>query len=62
MMEKTYPHCPICGCEADWFYRMDGEIIGCSECVERVSYRTIQEEQDGEDEYLAVKRYEEEGI
>ena len=62
MMEKTYPRCPMCGSEADWFYRMGGETIGCSECVERVSYQTIQEEQDGEDEYLAVKRYEEEGI
>lgn len=62
MMEKTYPTCPICGCEADWFYRRDGEIVGCCDCTDRVSYRAILEEQDGDDEYLAVKRFEEEGL
>ena len=30
--------CPACGAEdPDYLYRADGEIIGCSECVERIA-------------------------
>ena len=62
MRVESFPTCPLCGCEADWFYRMDGEIIGCSECVERVSYRDILDERDGDDEYAETKRWQEEGV
>ena len=28
------PRCPMCGAEADTFYKSEsGEILGCSECV-----------------------------
>ena len=39
-MEKEYeevePICPICGSKkCDYFYKVDGEVIGCDDCVER---------------------------
>lgn len=30
------PECPICGStNCDYFYKKDGEIIGCDDCIER---------------------------
>lgn len=35
--EPQYPHCPICDCETDTFYKnKDGDIVGCDECVTAV--------------------------
>ena len=32
--EPQFPHCPICGCETDTFYKDTyGDIFGCEECV-----------------------------
>lgn len=32
------PICPVCGEEADTFYKnKDGEIVGCDECIRTVS-------------------------
>ena len=62
MNATQFPTCPVCGCEADWFYRRDGEIIGCCDCTERISYTQITEERDGDREYADRKRWEEEDI
>ena len=66
MKEESFPLCPICGSEAEYFYRRNGEIIGCSDCTDRVYYVTIKEENDyavSENEaYTARKRRREEGI
>lgn len=28
--------CPICGEECESFYKLDGDIVGCDMCVEKV--------------------------
>lgn len=30
------PVCPVCGADAETFYKQDGEIIGCNECIDGV--------------------------
>lgn len=33
--EYTVPHCPVCGCECEVFYKNQyGEIIGCDDCID----------------------------
>jgi hypothetical protein len=35
--DDDYPVCPVCGERTDTFYKtIDGEIVGCSECIEEV--------------------------
>lgn len=38
MKEPEFPICPVCGAEADTYYRdiNSGEIVGCDECIESV--------------------------
>lgn len=31
-----FPKCPECGHETDRFYKCDGDIIGCDNCVKEV--------------------------
>lgn len=34
---KKRPICPVCGSEEpEDFYVLDGDIIGCTDCVERI--------------------------
>lgn len=28
--------CPICGEECESFYKLDGQIVGCDMCIEKV--------------------------
>lgn len=30
------PICPVCGADAEKFFKQDGEIIGCNECIDDV--------------------------
>ena len=30
------PPCPVCGKEAEYFYIVDGQVIGCDHCVDRI--------------------------
>ena len=42
--EPKYPVCPVCGYECDTVYLdMDGDIIGCSECVKTKSAWEVEE-------------------
>lgn len=34
--------CPMCGSEAETFYRKNGVIIGCEDCIESVDWSEIQ--------------------
>lgn len=29
-------HCPMCGAECETFYKGDGQIIGCENCITKV--------------------------
>lgn len=43
---KNYPTCPICGAQAQTFYRDSlGQIFGCDECVKAVDWSDLAEEQ-----------------
>lgn len=37
--EPETPICPVCGAEADTFYKQDTEIVGCDECIKAVDAR-----------------------
>lgn len=42
--EGVAPACPICGAEAETFYRdHDGDICGCEFCVKPVSAWEVEE-------------------
>lgn len=52
---KNMPVCPICGAEAQTFYRDSlGETFGCDECVRRVDWTEVAEEEGlyAEDAYV----------
>lgn len=34
--DDEQPICPVCGRETDTYYKQDGEIIGCGECIRRI--------------------------
>ena len=35
--DEHLPECPVCGEEADTFYKnSDGDIVGCMECIRAV--------------------------
>lgn len=43
-IEPEYPKCPMCGAEAEVFYKSaDGEIVGCEECLHRVWAEEMEE-------------------
>ncbi|MEG2286071.1 MAG: hypothetical protein RSB90_10955 [Eubacterium sp.] len=43
--EPQYPDCPMCGSQAEEFYKnKEGEIIGCSDCVEQLSWEYVDAE------------------
>jgi len=45
--EKPMPICPVCGCECGIYYRnLNGEIIGCDECVDAVNAVDYMDEQE----------------
>lgn len=47
--EPDYPKCPICGAEAEEFYKFDGiTIVGCDNCIDKVD---AWEEQESWDTY-----------
>ena len=50
--EQVDVSCKVCGSEAGVFYRLDGEIIGCEECLEVVSHRELQMEIEEEREAM----------
>ena len=31
--EPPTPVCPICGGECDTYFKRDGEIVGCDQCI-----------------------------
>lgn len=38
--------CPVCGCDCRTYYRtLNGEIVGCDECIETVDAIEWQQEQ-----------------
>lgn len=42
---KNYPTCPICGAQAQTFYRDSlGQIFGCDECVKAVDWSDLAQE------------------
>ncbi|MDO4175779.1 MAG: zf-TFIIB domain-containing protein [Eubacteriales bacterium] len=42
-----YPKCPVCGAEAEEFYKFDGiTIVGCDNCIDRVNAWEEQERLD----------------
>lgn len=42
----NYPVCPVCGAEAQTFYRDSlGTVFGCDECVKAVDWLELAEEQ-----------------
>lgn len=42
----NYPVCPVCGAEAQTFYRDSlGYIFGCDECIRAVDWSELAEEQ-----------------
>lgn len=43
---KEAPKCPVCGEEADEFYKNEyGDIVGCTECICKVdAYEEMEEE------------------
>lgn len=44
---KSNPVCPICGAEAQTFYRDSlGETFGCDECVVKVDWTEVAEEEE----------------
>lgn len=44
---KNMPVCPICGAEAQTFYRDSfGETFGCDECVVKVDWTEVTEEEE----------------
>ena len=49
--ERT-PVCPVCGEEADEFYKnKDGEIVGCFNCITKVdAWECVSEEDDYDEE------------
>lgn len=34
--KEPLPKCPICGQECDKFYKHDGEVVGCENCISEV--------------------------
>ena len=42
------PICPVCGMEASFFFRFQdsGEIIGCSECAEKIDSADLEVERE----------------
>lgn len=34
--EPRWPRCPVCHGETDTFYKCQGEIVGCDNCVDPV--------------------------
>lgn len=40
--EQDNPECPWCGAEAETFYKKNGVIIGCEDCIESVDWSEIQ--------------------
>lgn len=39
MQEEQHYNCPVCGHTLYWdstLYRVDGEIVGCEECAQKV--------------------------
>lgn len=44
--EEERPCCPICGSdESDYFYVVDGEVVGCEACVSKIEvYDLIKRE------------------
>lgn len=48
---KIFPVCPICGAEAQTFYKdATGDIFGCDECVRKVDWSEMED--DGYDDYV----------
>ena len=42
--EPTYPHCPVCGAEAEEIYfDTYGTICGCDECTKKKSAWEVEE-------------------
>lgn len=42
----NYPVCPMCGAEAQTFYRDSlGTVFGCDECIRAVDWTELAEEQ-----------------
>lgn len=52
MIDKEFPLCPLCGSNADYFYLLDGKVIGCSDCVKAVDYMIIRKEADSWSDFL----------
>lgn len=47
--EPRCPQCPVCHGETDTFYKCQGEIVGCDNCVDPVDAwdETAEEEERG---------------
>lgn len=44
--EGEMPVCPVCGQECETYYKnLNGEVLGCDECIEAVDAREHQQEQ-----------------
>ena len=44
--DEEMPICPVCGQECETYYKnLNGEVIGCDECVQAVDAREHQQEQ-----------------
>lgn len=42
--EPDYPHCPVCGSECEFIYRVEGsEIVGCDRCISAIDSWEVPE-------------------